>query len=249
MPRLLNKTALITGGTSGIGLATARRFLEEGARVAVTGTNPDHLAEARKKLGPDVVTLHSDAGDVAAQRSIAQAVGQAFGKLDALFVNAGLAQIRPLEQWDEAQFDRSFGVNLKGPFFLIQALLPFFGNPASIVLDSSIGAHIGMAGTSVYGASKAGLISLAKTLSGELIARGIRTNVISPGPIATSIFDSMGLSAAERDATKAGLASQIPLGRMGEPQEIADAVVYFASDESRFIVGSELIIDGGMTNL
>ena len=161
----------------------------------------------------------------------------------------GLAQIRPLEQWDEAQFDRSIGVNLKGPFFLIQALLPIFGNPASIVLNSSIGAHIGMAGTTVYGASKAGLISLAKTLSGELIGRGIRTNVISPGPIATSIFDSMGLSAAERDATKAGLTSQIPLGRMGEPQEIADAVVYFASDELRFIVGSELIIDGGMTNL
>ncbi len=249
MPRLLNKTALITGGTSGIGLATARRFLEEGARVAVTGTNPDHLAEAQKTLGRDVLALPGDAGDVAAQQSIARAIGEAFGKLDALFVNAGIAQIRPLEQWDEAQFDRTIGINLKGPFFLIQALLPIFANPASIVLNSSIGAHIGMPGTTVYGASKAGLISLAKTLSGELIGRGIRTNVISPGPIATSIFDSMGLSAAERDATKAGLASQIPLGRMGEPQEIADAVVYFASDESRFIVGSELIIDGGMTNL
>ena len=249
MPRLLNKTALITGGTSGIGLATARRFLEEGARVAVTGTNPHHLAEAQKTLGRDVLALPGDAGDVAAQQSIARAIGEAFGKLDALFVNAGIAQIRPLEQWDEAQFDRTIGINLKGPFFLIQALLPIFANPASIVLNSSIGAHIGMPGTTVYGASKAGLISLAKTLSGELIGRGIRTNVISPGPIATSLFDSMGLSAAERDATKAGLASQIPLGRMGEPQEIADAVVYFASDESRFIVGSELIIDGGMTNL
>ncbi len=129
MPRLLNKTALITGGTSGIGLATARRFLEEGARVAVTGTNPDHLAEARKTLGHDVVGLLGDAGDVAAQQSIARAIGEAFGKLDALFVNAGLAQIRPLEQWDEAQFDRSIGVNLKGPFFLIQALLPIFANP------------------------------------------------------------------------------------------------------------------------
>jgi len=249
VPRLLNKTALITGGTGGIGLATARRFLEEGARVAVTGTNPERLAAMRETLGPEVLALRGDAGDVAAQRSIAQAVGEAFGRLDAVFINAGLAQVRPLEQWDETQFDRSVAVNLKGPFFLVQALLPIFANPASIVLNASIGAHIGMAGTAVYGATKAGLISLAKTLSGELIGRGIRANVISPGPTATSIFERMGLSATEQDATKAALTNQIPLGRMGEPREIADAVVYFASDESRFIVGSELVIDGGMINL
>jgi len=249
MPRLQSKATLVTGGTSGIGLATARRFLEEGARVAVTGTNPDRLAETRRTLGPDVLVVESDAGDVAAQAALARAVGEAFGRLDAVVINAGVAQLRPLEQWDEAAYDRSMAINLKGPFFLIQALLPIFASPASIVLMASINAHMGMAGTTVYGASKAGLLSLARTVSGELIGRGIRANAISPGPVLTAILDKLQPDAAEREATRSWLVSQIPLGRMGEATEIADAAVYLASDESRFVVGSELIIDGGMVNL
>jgi NAD(P)-dependent dehydrogenase (short-subunit alcohol dehydrogenase family) len=162
-----------------------------------------------------------------------------------VFVNAGIGDFRPLEKWDEAGFDRSVAVNLKGPFFLIQALLPLLANPASIVLNTSINAHIGMPTSSVYAATKAGLLSLAKTLSGELLPRGIRVNAISPGPVATPLHGKIGMDAAGI----AGLVAQIPAGRRGDPSEIAQAAVFFASDEAAFIVGSELIIDGGMSTL
>jgi NAD(P)-dependent dehydrogenase (short-subunit alcohol dehydrogenase family) len=243
MGRLQNKRALITGGTSGIGLETAREFLAEGARVAITGSNPANLEAARKEL--DVLAIHADAGDVAGQKQVARAIRDGFGGLDVVFVNAGAGDFRPLEQWDEAGFDRSFAINLKGPFFLIQALLPILANPTSIVLNASINAHIGMPASSVYAATKAGLRSLARTLSGELLARGIRVNAISPGPIATPLHGKLGMGEAE----VAGLVAQIPSGRRGFPSEIARAAVYFASDESAFTVGSELIIDGGMSTL
>jgi NAD(P)-dependent dehydrogenase (short-subunit alcohol dehydrogenase family) len=245
MSRLKSKRALITGGTSGIGLETARQFLAEGARVAITGTNPKTLEAARAELGGDVLRIRADAGDVAGQKDVAEAVRKAFGGLDVLFVNAGVGEFRPLAQWDEAAFDRSMDINLKGPFFLIQALLPILANPASIVLNTSINAHIGMPMSSIYAATKAGLISLARTLSGELIGRGIRVNAVSPGPIATPLHGKLGMGDAEIKA----LVGQIPLGRRGNPNEIAQAVVFLASDEGAFAVGSEFIIDGGMSNL
>lgn len=249
MNRLLNKRALITGGTTGIGLETAREFLAEGARVAITGKNPRTLEAAAKQLGPSVLVIPSDAADIPAQRSVAEKIREAFGQLDILFVNAGIVEMRPLDQWDEAAFDRSFAINFKGPFFLIQALLPVFANPASIVLSGSVNAHIGMPNSSIYSATKAALISLARTLSGELIPRGIRVNAVSPGPIATPLYGKLGLSQKDLDSVSAGLKTQVPVHRFGEPSEVAKAVVYFASDESAFTVGSELIIDGGMTNL
>ncbi len=169
MDRLKGKRALITGGTSGIGLETARQFLSEGARVAITGRNPATLEAARQELGSNVLIIPADAGEVAAQRKIAEALHQAFGGLDILFANAGTADLKPVEQWDEAAFDRSLAINLKGPYFLVQALLPIFANPASIVFNGSVNAHIGMPGSSVYAAAKAALLSLARTLSGELI--------------------------------------------------------------------------------
>src|SRR5215467_12899984 len=181
MDRLKGKRSLITGGTTGIGLETARQFLKEGARVAITGRNQETLEAARKELGPDVLVIASDASQVPAQKEVADTVQKAFGGLDVLFINAGIVDMRPLEKFDEAGFDRSFAVNLKGPYFLIQALLPVFANPASIVLNTSVNAHIGMAGTTVYAASKAALISLTRTLSGELLSRGIRVNAVSPG--------------------------------------------------------------------
>jgi NAD(P)-dependent dehydrogenase (short-subunit alcohol dehydrogenase family) len=245
MSRLKNKTALVTGGTSGIGLETARQFIAEGARVAVTGSSAAGLEQAREALGPEALILKADAGDVAGQQAIAQAVAQAFGKLDVLFVNAGIGDFRPVGQWDEAGFDRSVAVNLKGPFFLVQALLPVLAKPASIVLNTSINAHIGMPNSSVYALTKAGLLSLAKTLSGELVGRGIRVNAVSPGPIATPLHGKIGMS--ETDI--AGLVGQIPAGRRGDVSEIAKAVVFFASDESAFTIGSELVIDGGMSTL
>jgi NAD(P)-dependent dehydrogenase (short-subunit alcohol dehydrogenase family) len=245
MTRLSNKTALITGGTSGIGLETARQFLKEGARVAITGRDAKNLEAAGKELEENVLLIPSDAGDIAGQKKVADTIRQEFGGLDILFLNAGVVEMAPLEKWDERGFDRSFNTNFKGPFFLIQALLPLFHNPASIVLMTSINTHIGMPNSSVYGATKGALLSLARTLSGELISRGIRVNAVTGGPIETPLYRKLGMGEKELQ----GLASQIPTKRFGKPSEVAETVVFFASDESAFIVGSELVIDGGMSNL
>ncbi|MDM0032878.1 SDR family oxidoreductase [Variovorax sp. J22P271] len=249
MNRLNGKRALVTGGTSGIGLETARQFIAEGARVAVTGSNPETIERARAELGKEALILRVDAGSVADQQHLAQALKESFGQIDAVFINAGVADFRPLEQWDEAGFDRSIAVNLKGPLFLVQALLPILANPASIVLNTSINARVGMPNSSVYAATKGGLITLARTLSGELIGRGIRVNAVSPGPISTPLYGKLGLPAADLDKMAGAILGQIPAGRFGEPSEIAKAVVFLASDESKFTVGSELVIDGGMSNL
>ena len=240
MPRLEGKRALITGGTSGIGLETARRFIEEGARVAITGLRHAGLAAARKELG-DVIVIESDAGDAAQQGKVADEIRNAFGQLDVLFLNAGIAELRPIGQWDAAAYDRSFNTNVKGPYFLVQELLPVLANPASIVINGSVNPHIGMPTSSVYAATKAAMISLTKTLSGELISRGIRVNAVSAGPIMTP------LHAGRSEEERAEFIRQIPAGRFGQPSEIANAVVFLASDESTFTVGAELLIDGGMS--
>ncbi|CAN5157466.1 SDR family oxidoreductase [soil metagenome] len=249
MTRLTGKRALITGGTSGIGLETARQFIAEGARVAVTGANPATLEEARLALGPDAIVLRSNAGDVADQKALAAKLKDAFGQIDAVFINAGVAELKPLEAWDEEGFDRLFDINVKGPLFLVQALLPVLAHPASIVLNGSINAHIGMANSSVYAASKAALISLGKTLSGELISRGVRVNTVSPGPIQTPLYGKLGFSDAQLQEVASAIQGQIPAGRFGAPSEVAKAVVFLASDESAFTVGAELVVDGGMSTL
>jgi len=245
MNRLKDKRTLITGGTSGIGLETARRFLREGARVAITGRNPETLEAASTELGSEVVTIASDVGDAGEQRKVAEKIRQVFGTLDVLFLNAGIADMRPLEKWDEAAFDRSFNTNFKGPFFLLQALSPIFSNPASVVLMTSINSHMGMPNSSVYGATKGALLTLARTLSGELISRGIRINAITGGPIATPLYQKLGMGEAQLKT----LQEQIPARRLGNPSEVAEAAVFFAADASAFTVGSELVIDGGMSNL
>jgi NAD(P)-dependent dehydrogenase (short-subunit alcohol dehydrogenase family) len=249
MDRLKGKRALITGGTTGIGLETARQFLHEGARVAITGKNPATLESARKELGSEVLIIPSDASDVAAQKRVAESLREAFGAVDILFINAGIAELKPVEQWDEASFDRSFATNVKGPYFLVQALLPIFANPASIVINGSVNAHIGMPTSSVYAATKAAILSLVRTLSGELISRGIRVNAVSPGPISTPLYGKLGFSEADLKTAAASIQSQVPARRFGTPSEIAHAIVFLASDESAFTVGSELLIDGGMSNL
>jgi NAD(P)-dependent dehydrogenase (short-subunit alcohol dehydrogenase family) len=247
--RLKGKRALITGGTSGIGLETAHQFVREGALVAITGKDPNALEAARKELGSDVLIIPSDAGEVEAQKRVSETIRQAFGGLDILFVNAGIATLKPIEQWDEEAFDHAVSVNVKGPYFLIQGLLPIFTNPASIVLNASVNAHIGMPNTSVYSVTKSALLSLIRTLSGELISRGIRVNAISPGPISTPLYSKLGLAEADLKSVATSIQSQVPAGRFGTPSEIAHAVVFLASDESAFTVGSELLIDGGMSNL
>jgi NAD(P)-dependent dehydrogenase (short-subunit alcohol dehydrogenase family) len=249
MNRLKGKRALITGGTTGIGLETAREFLSEGARVAITGKNPKTLEAARQELGPDVLVIPSDASDATAQKQVADAIQNAFGGLDILFVNAGIVDMRPIEQFDPDAFDRSFAINVKGPYFLIQALLPVFAKPASIILNGSVNAHIGMPNTTIYAATKAALISLGRTLSGELVARGIRVNAVSAGPIETPLYSKLGFSEEQLKAVATSIAGQVPLARFGKPSEIAHAIVFFASDESAYTVGSELLIDGGMSNI
>jgi NAD(P)-dependent dehydrogenase (short-subunit alcohol dehydrogenase family) len=214
--------------------------LQEGARVAITGLNKAGLDAARKELG-DVVVIEADAGAAADQRKVADEIQKAFGKLDVLFVNAGIADLKPLGHWDTAAFDRSFNTNVKGPYFLLQELLPVFANPASIVINGSVNPHIGMPTSSIYAATKAAMISLTKTLSGELISRGIRVNAVSAGPIMTP------LHAGRSEEERAALIKQIPAGRFGQASEIANAVVFLASDEAAFTVGAELLIDGGMS--
>lgn len=230
-------------------LDAPRQFLAEGARVAVTGTNPETLEAARRELGEGVLVIRADAADVAGQKQVAATIEEAFGGLDILFVNAGIALLKPLDAWVEAGFDRVFDINVKGPYFLIQALLPILANPASIVLNTSVNTHIGMPNSSVYGASKAALQSLIRTLSGELIGRGIRLNAVSPGPVSTPLYGKLGFSETDLKHVAESIKSLVPAGRFGTPSEIAKTVVFLASDEAAYMVGSEVMIDGGMGTL
>ena len=249
MSRLQGKYALITGGTSGIGLETARQFLAEGATVAITGRSQVALEDAGRQLGGAVLLLQSDAGDVPAQLALGQRLAQYWPQLDVLYVNAGDVTHRPIADWDPVTYDRLMAVNLNGPFFLIQSLLPLLANPSSIILCGSVSAHIGLAQSSAYAASKAGLLSLARTLSGELLGRGIRVNGLSPGPTETAALGKLGLAAAEEQILREQIKKLVPIGRLGTPWELAKAAVFLASDESSFIVGTELQVDGGVANL
>lgn len=245
MSRLQGKYALITGGTSGIGLETARQFIAEGATVAITGRSQRALDAAGQALAGKALLLLSDAGDTPQQREL----GQRWPRLDVLYVNAGDVTHRPLPEWDEQSYQRLMDINLKGPFFLIQALLPLLANPSSVILCGSVSAHIGLPQSSAYAASKAGLLSLARTLSGELHARGIRVNGLSPGPTETPALGKLGLAEADERALRDDIRALVPIGRMGSALELAKAAVFLAADESAFMVGAELQMDGGVGNL
>lgn len=245
MSRLQGKRTLITGGTSGIGLETAKQFLNEGARVVVTGVNPDSLARARSELGSEVLVLGADSASVTAQRALAQAVQDHYGQLDVAFLNAGISAWLPIENWTEEMYDRSFDINVKGPYFLIQSLLPVFANPASVVLNTSVSAHAGAAHSSVYAATKAAFLNLSRTLSSELLPRGVRFNAVSPGPVNTPLYDKLGVPDAYRAQLDQEITASIPAGRFGTAEEVAKAVLYLASDESRWSLGTEVVVDGG----
>ncbi|MGF9567215.1 SDR family oxidoreductase [Neorhizobium sp. BT27B] len=249
MGRLEGKRALITGGTSGIGLETARQFVAEGAQVAVTGRSASGLAAVRREFGDDILALESEAGNIQSQEQLADALSDRWKTIDVLFVNAGDVTHRPLADWDEAAFDALMATNLKGPFFLIRALLPLFANPSSVILCGSVSAHIGLPQSSAYAASKSGLLSLARTLSGELKERGIRVNGLSPGPTETPALGKLGLEDEAEKALKEEIRQLVPIGRLGTPLELAKAAVFLASDESSFVVGTELLVDGGVGNL
>lgn len=249
MNRFDNKTVLVTGGSSGIGLAAAHAFIAEGARVVITGRDAAALEQVRAALGDNTIAVVNDAGDLAAARALAATLAEQQVRLDAVFLNAGAAKFAAYPDVDEALWDLTFNTNIKGPYFQLQALLPLLNSGASVLINGSINARIGMPNSSVYAASKAAVISLAKTLSAELLPRGVRVNVLSPGPVSTPIYGKLGLDKAALDATAAQIQSQIPLGRFGTPEEIAATVLHLSSPESAYIVGTEIIADGGMSQL
>ncbi|KVO58430.1 SDR family oxidoreductase [Burkholderia stagnalis] len=246
MERFTGKTVLVTGGTSGIGLAAAQAFASEGARVIITGRDADALAAAQRTLGGDALAIRNETGSVAAARELAGAIAAAGARLDAIFVNAGVAKLAPFADIDEALWDHVFDTNVKGAYFQIQSLVPLLNRGASIVINGSINAHIGMPGSSLYAASKAAVNSFAKTLSTELLPNGVRVNVVSPGPVQTPLYGKLGLDAATLEATADKIKGLVPIGRFGTPEEIASTVLHLSAPESAFIVGAEIIASGGM---
>src|SRR5712671_1506271 len=215
MGRLSGKVAVVTGGTTGIGFATARLFAAEGAKVIATGHNPDTLAAARKELSGVAEVVRSDAGDPAQVRKLFAEIGRAHGRIDVLFLNAGIAKFAPLADSPEDLFDQILQVNLKGPFLAIQAALPFLGKGSSVIFNTSAVTERAFAGASVYSASKAALAALARGAALELGARGVRVNSVRPGPITTPIFDKLGLPREAREEFLRTTSERIPLGRIG----------------------------------
>ncbi|MBO9204134.1 MULTISPECIES: SDR family oxidoreductase [Niastella] len=249
MSRLQNKTALITGGNSGIGFATAKEFLQQGATVIITGRSQSALDKAKQDLQGKVHTILSDTSNLSDIRALAKQVQQITPRLDVVFINAGIGKFAPIGSVTEEHYDEQFNINVKGAYFTIQEVLPLINDGGSIILNTSINAHMGMANTSVYAATKAALLTLARTLSTELLPRKIRVNAISPGPVTTEILKKTGLTPEEVNGFKEVLTNQVPIGRLGDASEIARIATFFASDDSSFVIGAELIADGGMITL
>lgn len=244
--KLQNKIAVITGGNSGIGFATAQEFKAQGARVVIIGRNADAVAKAAQEIGGDTLGLTADVSRVADLDRAFATIKEKFGRVDVLFANAGIAKFAPLADSTEALFDEINDANVKGAYFTVQRALPLLSEGASVIFTSSTVVHFGMPGASIYAAGKAALNSLAKTLAIELAGKKIRVNVVSPGPIATPIFGKMGMPKEALDQVAAGILSQVPLARFGEAAEIAKAVTYLASADASFVSGTELLVDGAM---
>jgi len=247
MKKLENKVAVVTGGNSGIGLAAAKLFAQHGAKVAITGRNEATVDAAINTIGHESIGLVSDVADIKNIDAAYQKVADAFGKIDVLVVNAGVAIFVPLADFTEEMFDTTSNINFKGAFFSVQRALPYLNDGASIIITSSGVSNKGMATASAYAATKAAVTSLARGFSAELLDRGIRVNVLSPGPIETPIFGRNGATAEEIDGMKAYMADITPIKRLGTVEEIAEGFLYLASDDSKFMVGGDLVLDGGFS--
>jgi NAD(P)-dependent dehydrogenase (short-subunit alcohol dehydrogenase family) len=246
---LKGKTALITGGTTGIGYETARLFMEHGARVAITGLDQSRLDGAKMTLGPSILAIQSDARRTSDLRELASTVGAHFPQLDVLFANAGVAFATPLDGTSEDLYDAIMEVNVKGVFMTIQACLPLMKRGGTIILNTSWLADVGTAGLSILSASKAAVRSFARTLSAELLEKGIRVNAVSPGATQTPIHGKTGMSQEQLQAFAERLQGAIPLRRFGQPEEVAQAALFLASDRSSYMLGAEIAVDGGFAQL
>lgn len=244
MADLSGKTAVITGGNSGIGYATAERLKADGATVIITGRSKERVSAAAAELG--VVGMVADVGSVAAIGALADEVKAKFGKVDILFVNAGIFEPAPLGSISEEMFDRQMGINFKGAVFTVEKFLPLLNEGASVINLSSVNAYTGMTNTAIYAASKAAMNSFTRTAATELAPRRIRVNAVNPGPISTPIFSKTGMSEAQLNGMASAMQERIPLKRFGEPSDVANLVAFLASDEATFITGGEYNIDGGI---
>jgi NAD(P)-dependent dehydrogenase (short-subunit alcohol dehydrogenase family) len=247
--RLAGKVAVVTGGNSGIGLAAARRFAAEGAHVYITGRRKQELDAAAESIGRNATPVVGDVAQLADLDRLYETVRREKGRVDVLFANAGIGEFVPLGEISEEHFDKTFDVNVKGLVFTVQKALPLMPDGGSIILNASVAGVKGVPAFSVYSASKAAVRSFARTWTSDLKARRIRVNVISPGPIETPIFGTIFPTKEAVDEFKAQMASGVPLGRMGRPEEIAAAALFLASDESSYVTGAELFVDGGMAQV
>ncbi len=247
--RLSNKTALITGGTSGIGLATAKLFIAEGARVAVTGRNELAFSGIQAELGKNALILKGDVRSVREMQAVAAEIEQSFGGLDIVFANAGHAFPSPIDDINDVLYDEIMDVNVKGTIITLQSVLSQLREGASFIMNTSFTAQTGKHGISLTAAAKAALRSLARSWSFEFLSRKIRFNAIAPGAIDTPLVSKWGMSREELQHLKLQLAEFIPVGHIGRPEDVAYAALYLASDESAYVVGTELVVDGGASQL
>jgi len=243
--RFLGKTIVITGGNSGIGLATAKLFHDEGAKVAISGRDQKTLDESVRVIGGDALAVKADVSKLADIDRLYNQVTAKFGKIDGLFANAGIAKFAPASESTDQLFDETFDINVKGLYFTLQKALPHLNNNAGIVLNSSVVNAKGSPTTTIYSASKAAVRSLARTFAAELVDRGIRVNVVSPGPIETPIFGRTGLPQAAIDEFANYIKTSYPMKRFGTPEEVAHAVLFLTSSEASYITGVDLKVDGG----
>ena len=246
MKRFEGKVAVVTGGNSGIGLAAAKRLQEEGAKVAIAGRSKKTLDEAAKTIGNGVVAIQADVAKLADVDKLYAEVSRKLGKIDVLFVNAGIAKFAPFADTPESLYDEHFDINAKGAYFTIQKAIPFLNDGASIILNTSVVDSLGTPNTSAYAATKAALRSFARTAAAELVGRGIRVNTVAPGPIVTPIFGRTGLPQEAIDDFAKEVMTKVPMKRFGQPEEVAGAVAFLASQDASYITGVEINVDGGM---
>ncbi|MEW6129853.1 MAG: glucose 1-dehydrogenase [Acidobacteriota bacterium] len=249
MKRFNGKTVVITGGNSGIGLATAKAFAAEGAKVVISGRDAQTLNKAAQEIGGETLSVKADVTSVSDLEKLFTETQKRFGKIDALFVNAGIAKFASLAETNESVFDELVATNFKGAYFTIQKALPLFKDNAAIVINTTVAHQLGLPATSVYAATKAALRSLARSLSAELIERGIRVNAVAPGPIETPIYGRLGLPQEAVQELAAGILSRVPMKRFGTPEDVANAVLFLASEDSAYVAGVEVGVDGGMGQL